>query len=257
MGANVSFTEVKALVLTCFTRAALSHCKIPGHASLTKVAVVRFSYEAVHDDELTLKVDDVIEVMEDAEEGWMKGKLRSTGEVGLFPTNFVHFSSKSSVADVQKTRAAASFTLPAAKRTDEGEPNTSSTREMARVLFKYEPKHDDELPLEEVGALVTVVNRKPPDRGWFVGEIDGKRGLIPDNFVEFLPLSSAEGKKVPAAVSANKYEEGPADIRTDGPLEHITTSRPKQPKKRPPSSIQSKRVSQTFKRDGRIYFAAC
>lgn len=72
--------------------------------------------------------------------------------------------------------------------------------EMARVLFKYEPKHDDELPLEEVGALVTVVNRKPPDRGWFVGEIDGKRGLIPDNFVEFLPLSSAEGKKVPAAV---------------------------------------------------------
>lgn len=34
----------------------------------------------------------MLEVIEDAEPGWMKGKLRSTGRVGLFPTNFVQFS---------------------------------------------------------------------------------------------------------------------------------------------------------------------
>lgn len=56
-----------------------------------RLANVRFSYKAAHDDELDLEVDDVIEVIEDAETGWMKGKIRSSGRVGLFPTNFVHF----------------------------------------------------------------------------------------------------------------------------------------------------------------------
>lgn len=57
----------------------------------TRSATVRYSYKAAHEDELDLEVDDVIDVLEEAETGWMKGKLRNTGRVGLFPTNFVHF----------------------------------------------------------------------------------------------------------------------------------------------------------------------
>lgn len=57
---------------------------------------------------------------------------------------------------------------------------------LARVLFTYSPKHDDELPLREVGQIVGIVSKSSEDPGWLVAEIDGRQGLIPDNFVEIL-----------------------------------------------------------------------
>ncbi|VDN05147.1 unnamed protein product [Thelazia callipaeda] len=116
-------------------------------------ATVQYSYKAAHEDELNLEVNDVIDVLEEAEAGWMKGELRSTGQIGLFPTNFVQF--------------------------------------LARVLFTYSPKHDDELALREVGQVVTIVSKSVEDAGWFVAEVDGKRGLIPDGFVEILRPSTS------------------------------------------------------------------
>lgn len=63
-------------------------------AMTMRSATVRYSYKAAHEDELDLEVDDIIDVLEEAETGWMKGKLRNTGRIGLFPTNFVHFLGK-------------------------------------------------------------------------------------------------------------------------------------------------------------------
>ena len=48
---------------------------------------VLFSYQPVHDDELELKVDQVLEWLGEVEDGWWKG--RSEGRVGVFPSNFV------------------------------------------------------------------------------------------------------------------------------------------------------------------------
>ena len=48
---------------------------------------VLFSYQPVHDDELELKVDQVLEFMGEVEDGWWKG--RYGGRVGVFPSNFV------------------------------------------------------------------------------------------------------------------------------------------------------------------------
>ncbi|GFX11519.1 SH3 domain-containing kinase-binding protein 1 [Trichonephila clavipes] len=46
-----------------------------------------FSYTPVNSDELTLKINDVLEVIEETEEGWWKGILE--GNIGMFPSNFV------------------------------------------------------------------------------------------------------------------------------------------------------------------------
>ncbi|KAG8197425.1 hypothetical protein JTE90_014910 [Oedothorax gibbosus] len=46
-----------------------------------------FSYTPVNVDELQLKVNDILEVIEETEEGWWKGVL--DGNVGMFPSNFV------------------------------------------------------------------------------------------------------------------------------------------------------------------------
>lgn len=56
----------------------------------------------------------------------------------------------------------------------------------AKVLFTYTPKLDDELPLKEVGQVITIISKSTEDPGWLLAEIDGKKGLIPDNFVEIL-----------------------------------------------------------------------
>ncbi|GFQ67446.1 SH3 domain-containing kinase-binding protein 1 [Trichonephila clavata] len=46
-----------------------------------------FSYTPVNSDELTLKINDILEVIEETEEGWWKGILE--GNIGMFPSNFV------------------------------------------------------------------------------------------------------------------------------------------------------------------------
>lgn len=50
--------------------------------------VVEYDYEAIHEDELTLRLGDIIKNVRYIEEdGWMEGDLN--GKRGLFPDNFV------------------------------------------------------------------------------------------------------------------------------------------------------------------------
>ena len=50
-------------------------------------AKVVYSYAPQNEDELKLEVDEVIEVLDEVEEGWWKGALN--GHIGVFPSNFV------------------------------------------------------------------------------------------------------------------------------------------------------------------------
>ncbi len=50
-------------------------------------ATVTFDYDATMPDELDLKMGDVIEILNQEEEGWWEG--RYNGKVGMFPSNFV------------------------------------------------------------------------------------------------------------------------------------------------------------------------
>lgn len=50
----------------------------------------------------------------------------------------------------------------------------------AVVEFDYEAQQDDELSLT-VGDI--IVNIRRDDGGWWEGELNGRRGLFPDNFV--------------------------------------------------------------------------
>ena len=61
-------------------------------------------------------------------------------------------------------------------------------KEQCTVLFPYNAVNDDELTLEE-GQIVTIVSKDVEDKGWWKGEIDGRIGVFPDNFVKTI-LSS-------------------------------------------------------------------
>ena len=51
----------------------------------------------------------------------------------------------------------------------------------ARVTFSYTAEQEDELSLE-VGDIIT--NIVDGDVGWCQGELNGKKGMFPNNFVE-------------------------------------------------------------------------
>jgi len=54
---------------------------------------------------------------------------------------------------------------------------------VCRVLFPYEAANEDELTLKE-GDLIMLLSREVADKGWWKGELRGKVGVFPDNFVE-------------------------------------------------------------------------
>lgn len=45
--------------------------------------------------------------------------------------------------------------------------------------------NSDELTLVE-GDIVTVLSREVEDKGWWKGELKGKVGVFPDNFVQLM-----------------------------------------------------------------------
>ena len=54
-------------------------------------------------------------------------------------------------------------------------------------MFPYEPENPDELKLVE-GDIITILNKDGPDSGgWWEGEVNGKVGMFPNNFVKLLP----------------------------------------------------------------------
>ncbi len=57
--------------------------QVPQH----RRAEVTYSFAATNDDELSLEPGDVVQILEEEEEGWWRGLLN--GKEGVFPSNFV------------------------------------------------------------------------------------------------------------------------------------------------------------------------
>lgn len=61
----------------------------------------------------------------------------------------------------------------------------------ARVLFDYKKAADDELTLSS-GEIVTVLEKNLEDEGWWKGELNGRVGVFPGEFVRCsLPLNAS------------------------------------------------------------------
>jgi len=56
----------------------------------------------------------------------------------------------------------------------------------AVVRFPYTAANEDELTFAE-GDIITVLEQNIVDAGWWKGELKGRVGVFPDNFVELLP----------------------------------------------------------------------
>ena len=72
----------------------------------------------------------------------------------------------------------------------------------ARVLYGRLAKDDDELTIKEGEIIENVIEN---DGGWWEGEISGKRGLFPDNYVELIEHGEAGKKDNTDCVKGGKY----------------------------------------------------
>lgn len=57
---------------------------------------------------------------------------------------------------------------------------------MAIARFSYHAENEDELTLKE-GDTITILKKDLEDVGWWKGELNGRIGVFPDNFVEIIP----------------------------------------------------------------------
>nr|XP_048296657.1 SH3 domain-containing kinase-binding protein 1 isoform X3 [Myodes glareolus] len=265
---------------------------------------VAFSYLPQNDDELELKVGDIIEVVGEVEEGWWEGVLN--GKTGMFPSNFIKelsgesdelgisqdeqlsksslretTGSESDGGDSSSTKSeGANGTVatvaiqpkkvkgvgfgdifkdkpiklrprsievendflpvektigkklpPATSTPDPSKPEMDSrtkTKDYCKVIFPYEAQNDDELTIKE-GDIVTLINKDCIDVGWWEGELNGRRGVFPDNFVKLLPPDfDKEGNrpKKPPPPSAPVIKQGAGTTERKHEIKKIPPERP-------------------------------
>ncbi|XP_069552596.1 SH3 domain-containing kinase-binding protein 1 isoform X5 [Brachyistius frenatus] len=264
-----------------------------------------FSYVPQHEDELELKLGDVIEIIAEVEEGWWEGSLH--GKTGMFPSNFTkeilnesdaasvdtptsgeelrggrtNKDSPGSESDGADSRSESgseiqpkkvrgfgfgdifkdqpiklrprSMDMDSEDKANDGKAASAAAenmktepdgkakgRELCKVLFPYEAQNEDELSLKE-GEIINIVTKECADAGWWMGEIGGRQGVFPDNFVKLLDAEKERPKKPPPP-SAPSAKHG-ADVDLDAvvssteKLSHPTASRPRVTDRRPRSQI--------------------
>ncbi|XP_056155284.1 SH3 domain-containing kinase-binding protein 1 [Lampris incognitus] len=242
-----------------------------------------FSYMPQNEDELELKIGDIIEVIAEVEEGWWEGVLN--GKTGMFPSNFtkeilpeadrpsldtpttqeelrskrtskespgsesdggdsrsdmgsgeiqpkkvrgfgfgdifkdqpIKLRPRSMEVDTDGEKANVGKAAAVVPETMKAEPDSKMKgREQCKVLFPYEAQNDDELSIKE-GEIVTIVNKECADAGWWMGEIGGRQGVFPDNFVKIIvPEVEKERPKKPPppnAPSAKHTAEKKSEVK--------------------------------------------
>ncbi|XP_030627326.1 CD2-associated protein isoform X2 [Chanos chanos] len=83
----------------------------------------------------------------------------------------------------------------------------NKTKEYCKVAFPYEATNQDELDLKE-GDIIHILSKDTGEPGWWRGEVNGREGVFPDNFV--MAISDTEKEKdIPASRGSVKISPKP------------------------------------------------
>ncbi|XP_055120819.1 CD2-associated protein isoform X2 [Symphalangus syndactylus] len=206
--------------------------------------IVEYDYDAVHDDELTIRVGEIIRnVKKLQEEGWLEGELN--GRRGMFPDNFVkeikrETEFKDDSLPIKRERHGnvaslvqriSTYGLPAGGI--QPHPQTKNIKKktkkrQCKVLFEYIPQNEDELELK-VGDIIDI--NEEVEEGWWSGTLNNKLGLFPSNFVKELEITD-DGETHEAQDDSETVLAGPASpIPSPGSVSETAPGSITQPKK--------------------------
>merc|ERR1712131_373475 len=140
-----------------------------------------------------------------------------------------------------------------------GQSSTSSTSgatadkhdkkdEYYKVAFEYKADNNDELELV-VGEYIKIISKNTADDGWWEGEVNGKKGVFPKNFVETTPSappsassggggkSAGSGLASPSSDFAKKQKTAQSVIMRPRPNEQPGHKQPIRPVSELPSNV--------------------
>uniref|UniRef100_W5MQ05 Osteoclast-stimulating factor 1 n=1 Tax=Lepisosteus oculatus TaxID=7918 RepID=W5MQ05_LEPOC len=123
--------------------------------------VALYDYTPHTEEDLSLKQGDYILITEEIDADWSRGRLN--GKEGFFPTSYVQRSAGSPTSGNSQTG------------------NKQGGR--AKALFDFTSESEDELSMK-AGDIITAL--ESVDEEWFAGELRGKCGLVPKNYVQVL-----------------------------------------------------------------------
>ncbi|XP_019384757.1 PREDICTED: SH3 domain-containing kinase-binding protein 1 isoform X1 [Crocodylus porosus] len=104
--------------------------------------------------------------------------------------------------------------------------NRTKVKEYCKVIFPYEAQNDDELTIKE-GDIVTLLSKDCIDAGWWEGELNGRRGVFPDNFVKLLSSDfEKERPKKPPPPSAPVIKQGSVTTDRKHEIRKVPPERP-------------------------------
>ncbi|XP_061116210.1 SH3 domain-containing protein 21 [Conger conger] len=230
----------------------------------TRKCEVAFAYSSQNGDELDLVVGETIDIIKEIEDGWWLGSKNA--KVGVFPSNFVkeiYITPKDAKLNEGKSRPKLSDDLfskenkPAQRASVR--KKIANVKECCQVMFDYTGVAEDELSMKK-GEIITIISKDSEDEGWWEGEVNGRRGFFPDNFVMVIPtdaLQSLNRSQPPVrhdAPPAAKVETSPPalkeekmdskDLRSDPPgklmLPGMRKAPPPPVKDKPPKFVPNK-----------------
>jgi len=140
-----------------------------------EIATVIAPYEATSKEQLSLAKGQMILIRKKTDTGWWQGELQAGGKgkkraVGWFPASYVQV--KGGGGEDKKESPVASE--PAKTEAAQGS-------EKVVALFAYSGQYEDELTFE-AGEEITIVAKD--EEAWWRGEINGRTGVFPSNYVE-------------------------------------------------------------------------
>ncbi|XP_052451730.1 cytoplasmic protein NCK1 isoform X1 [Carassius gibelio] len=142
-------------------------------------ALVKFSYTAEREDELSLVKGTRVIVMEKCSDGWWRGSYN--GHSGWFPSNYVTEDADGSASnDCGLSEKLAAVVHSA---------NGNQVLHTVQALYPFSSGNDEELNFEK-GEVMDVVEKPENDPEWWkCRKADGQMGLVPKNYVTVLQES--------------------------------------------------------------------
>ncbi|XP_060557527.1 SH3 domain-containing kinase-binding protein 1-like isoform X6 [Ruditapes philippinarum] len=124
----------------------------------------------------------------------------------------------------------------AEKREDPVQRRLKETKAMEKAIvrYSYAAENEDELTLTE-GETVNILDKDLEDSGWWKGELNGRIGVFPDNFVEIIKEELNKGPQPPIPAPTPKPKKPPPPTQAS-----VTKPPPKLPDKAPAVTEHSK-----------------
>ncbi|XP_029934958.1 cytoplasmic protein NCK1 isoform X2 [Myripristis murdjan] len=161
-------------------------------------ALVKFSYSAEREDELSLVKGTRVVVMEKCSDGWWRGSYN--GRSGWFPSNYVTedvdgTAGGGGMGGLGDTTGSLTEKLAAVVSSA---TNGNRVLHTVQALYPFSSSSDEELNFER-GEVMEVVEKPENDPEWWkCRKADGQLGLVPKNYVTVLDSTSHNPSAGPA-----------------------------------------------------------